>query len=141
VDIRRFSQESPAFKEVLPDPHPDKSGRATAPVANTKTRDPKAPLTVSDLDEKGQAEMAKLKKASEQIESIFVKDLLGQMRRGVGAQEKGDPMGEMGRDMMDQAVADDFGRTGGLGIGKLLYKTLSENFLRQEAARRAAEKE
>jgi len=86
-------------------------------------------------------ELDRLKRATQQVEAIFIKDLLAQMRRGFAGQKDKDPMGEMARDMMDQAVADDFSRTGSLGIGKLLYKNLAEAYQRQEAAKEAAKEE
>lgn len=124
---RRLEKENGAVRIVRPDPRPEPH------------RGPIKPLTEADLNDDQKAQIQKLKKATEQIEAIFVKDLLSQMRRGVSGQEKGDAMGDMAKDMMDQAVADDFGRTGGIGIGRMLYRNLADAYLKQETAKKAVE--
>lgn len=92
-------------------------------------------------DARRQAELDRLKKATQQFEAVFVKDLLSRMRKGVAAPKNEGPMGELARDMMDQAIADEFSRTGALGIGKMLYERLADAYLKQEAAKEAVSEE
>lgn len=110
----RFERQNSPIRVVSPDPKPEAHRERTslAPAENP--------------------ELGRLKKASEQVEAIFVKDLLGRMRKGLGSESKKDPMADLARDMMDQAIADEFGRTGALGISTLLYKNLSEAYLRNQ---------
>ncbi len=64
-----------------------------------------------------------LKKACEQFEAVFAKQLVGEMRKGVGETHFGDSAGsEIYKDMMDQAIGDSMAHQGALGIGKILYK-------------------
>lgn len=107
----RLERQGRQVRVVAPDPKPEKHRAA-----------------------EGDPELGRLKKATEQVEAIFVKDLLGRMRKGLGTEQKQDPMADLARDMMDQAIADEFGRTSALGIGSLLYKNLSEAYLRNQAA-------
>jgi peptidoglycan hydrolase FlgJ len=68
-------------------------------------------------------ELAGLKKACEQFEAIFAKQLLGEMRKGVKEAMIGDQAGSaIYKDMMDQSIADSIAHQGALGIGKMLYK-------------------
>lgn len=65
-----------------------------------------------------------LKKACEQFEAIFAKELLGEMRKSthqinLGGDQTGS---EIYKDMMDQAIADAMAHQGALGIGKILYR-------------------
>ena len=63
-----------------------------------------------------------LKKACEQFEAIFAKQLLSEMRKGENDPLTKAPGGEIYKDMMDQAIADSMAHQGALGIGKILYK-------------------
>jgi flagellar protein FlgJ len=69
-------------------------------------------------------ELAGLKKACEQFEAVFAKQLLGEMRKGVKETPiGGDQAGSaIYKDMMDQSTADTIAHQGALGIGKMLYK-------------------
>lgn len=114
---RRLAREATPSKDMLPDVMPQMSRSAK-----------------SEPTEAQKQQLTRLKKATEQVEAIFLKDLLGKMRRTVGSNKESDPMGEMARDMMDQAVADDISRTNSVGVGSLLFKSLSDAYLRQQQA-------
>lgn len=81
--------------------------------------------------------LQKLKKASEGIEAMFVKDLMSTMRKSpikTGIQEGFG--GAIYKDMFDQAVAASAGKQGNLGIAKMLNQQFSNqvwaNAQRQE---------
>ena len=77
----------------------------------------------TNLTPQQQKQLKDLKKACEQFESVFAKQLLGEMRKGVKETPLGDSAGsEIYKDMMDQAMADSIASQGALGIGKMLYK-------------------
>jgi flagellar protein FlgJ len=68
-------------------------------------------------------ELGALKKACEQFEAVFAKQLLGEMRKGLKDTQFGDQAGAaIYKDMMDQAIGDSIAHQGALGIGKMLYK-------------------
>jgi flagellar protein FlgJ len=68
-----------------------------------------------------------LKKACEQFEAVFAKQLFSEMRKGIKETQIGDQTGsEIYKDMMDQSVADAVAHRGALGIGNLLYKQFAK---------------
>ena len=69
-------------------------------------------------------QLKELKKACEQFEAVFAKQILGEMRKGIKETQIGNDQSGSAiyKDMMDQAIADSIGHQGGLGIGKMLYK-------------------
>ena len=86
----------------------------------------------------GAAVAAKLKKATQDIEAIFVKDLLAAMRRTAKHQSLGSGLGgEMYQDIFDQAIADASAKQGNLGISKTIYKQMAPVAIRN-ALRTAA---
>lgn len=79
--------------------------------------------------------LKKLDEATKGIEAMFMKDLLSAMRRGMPETSFGSSYGsQMYRDMFDQTLADSLGRSGSLGIARILYKQLSKQVLAQAAA-------
>ena len=89
-------------------------------------------LKTADIARQAGPKLQQLKKATEGIEGLFMKDLLASMRRGT---PKGGLMGEDGtaskiyKDMFDQTMADNLSKSGALGIGKVLYRQLSKQVL------------
>jgi Rod binding domain-containing protein len=80
-------------------------------------------------DAAGSKQRAQLKKATQQFESMFVANLLKEVRKSMntGASLFGNsPQARMYADMMDEAVADQMSKTGALGFGSTLYKSLSK---------------
>ena len=70
---------------------------------------------------KAKPELDRLKKAADGVESMFVKDLLAAMRKGTGKSMFGEGYGsQIYQDMFDQALSDSIGKTGMLGISKML---------------------
>lgn len=69
---------------------------------------------------------SKLKKATEDIEAIFVKDLLAAMRRAVPDSSLGKGIaGDTYRDLFDNALSQSLGKAGALGISKILYRQMA----------------
>ncbi|MCC6446104.1 MAG: rod-binding protein [Armatimonadetes bacterium] len=73
-------------------------------------------------------ESARLRKAAQDFEAVFLHHMLREMRRtapdsgllGGGATEG------LYRDMLDQALAERLAERGGLGLGEMLYQQLSK---------------
>jgi len=64
-----------------------------------------------------------LKKACEQFEAVFAKQLIKEMRKGIKSSPMGDQAGSaIYQDMMDQSIGDSIAHSGSLGIGQMLYK-------------------
>jgi Rod binding domain-containing protein len=66
----------------------------------------------------------KLKKATQDFESIFIKQMLSQMRKAGG--ESGlfgkSQQAQFYQDMMDETVASHLSKAGGIGLAKILYQ-------------------
>ncbi len=79
--------------------------------------------------------LAKLKDAANNIEAVFVKDLLKEMRKGVNKVSLGKSYGgEIYQDMLDEKLAESASKSGSFGIGTILYRQFSKDVMRQEAA-------
>lgn len=92
-----------------------------------------------NLADGAKPELAKLKKATDGFETMFVKKLLTEMRKGVKEVSFGDSTGsEVYQDLMDQAVAESVSKGGSLGIGKILYKQFAPQIIAQAQAHGAA---
>lgn len=78
-------------------------------------------IDLNKLNVENKTELAKLQKVAQDFEAIFVKGLLSQMRRSSFA-EKGGPMADMAKDMMDQAVSESVSRSdASIGIAKTIF--------------------
>jgi peptidoglycan hydrolase FlgJ len=82
-------------------------------------------------------ELERLKKASQDVEAIFLKDLLGSMRRGMTSAESESSGLGMYKDMMDQAVATSLSKKGAMGISRMLFKDMSKTVVLEAQARTA----
>lgn len=90
---------------------------------------------------KVKAELAKVKKATQDVEAIFLKQLIGEMRKSSqeGMFGKGIE-GEMYSDFLDEAVAQAMSRGRGVGMASQLYSRMEAATLRKIAAMQKAEK-
>ena len=87
-------------------------------------------IDLSKLEDRQLAELRKLQRASEDFEAVFVKGLLSQMRRSSFSEDIG-PMGDMAKDMMDQALAESLSRgPGSIGIGKTIFVDMAQRLVR-----------
>lgn len=79
--------------------------------------------------------LQKLRRAVQDVEAVFLKDLIGAMRRSVPKSDVGQSFGNgIYTDMFDQAMAQDLSRSGSMGIANVLYRRLSKAVLDQEKA-------
>ena len=86
-----------------------------------------ASQTATPVGPEPNKELKALKKACEQFEAVFAKQLLGEMRKGVQEVKIGDQAGsDIYKDMMDQTIADSVAHQGALGIGQMLYKQFAK---------------
>lgn len=80
--------------------------------------------------------LSELKRATDGFETIFVKNLLSQMRKGIKEVSFGEnPGGDIYQDMADQAFAESLSSTGMLGMGKMLYGSFAPKLLAEERQR------
>lgn len=96
-------------------------------------------LFESQLGDAARRELDKLDKASKDVESVFVKDLMKRLTPK-GAFGTG-MMGDFLQDQFQNALADTIGDTGSFGIAKMLNENVRDSILRQEAARLILEKQ
>lgn len=100
-------------------------------------------MTIPNLSSMGVAieaapQLAELKKASEQFESMFIKDMLKTMRKSFKETHIGEVPGrEMFRDMLDDTMATKASESGGVGIAQYLYDSTKNQVLRQVSANQA----
>jgi flagellar protein FlgJ len=84
-------------------------------------------------------ELAKLKKATDGFEAIFLKKLFSQMRAGIKETQFGDSPGKaIYEDMFDEAMANSASKSKTLGMGDMLYRQFSPRIVAQ--VRQAFEK-
>jgi Rod binding domain-containing protein len=88
-------------------------------------------LQIARAAAKGGPTLAKLKKATQDIEAIFVKDLLAAMRKTAPRQKLGNGLGsDLYQDLFDQALSQAASKSGSLGLGKTIYQSMAPVALR-----------
>jgi Rod binding domain-containing protein len=80
-----------------------------------------------------QPQLDALKKATNGFESIFIKSLMTEMEKGTHMFGTG-PGSDIYQDLTNQTLADNVGKRGSLGIGKMLYNQLSPRIVAQAEA-------
>jgi len=92
-----------------------------------------------DLDKlplSARRDLVKLQHASEGIEAIFVKKLLGQMRSVNFDKESPGPMAGFAKDMMDQAVAEQAAKgSSSIGIARMVFLDTAQTLVRSAIAK------
>jgi Rod binding domain-containing protein len=84
--------------------------------------------------EKSQFELAKLKKATDGFEAIFLKKLFSQMRASVKETQFGQTFGkEIYNDMFDEAMANAAAKSKTLGMGDMLYNQFAPRVIEKVA--------
>jgi Rod binding domain-containing protein len=86
----------------------------------------------------GQVEpkLDQLRKSTQDLEAVFMKDLISAMRKSVPKTEVGTGFGsEIYEDMFDQALAQSSSKSGAMGIGKLIFERMSPAVVAQEKTR------
>ena len=111
--------------------------KAFAAILDESTKE----LNLDGLPEKTMKDLKGLAASAESFEAVFVKGLLTQMRKSSFAEKQG-PYGEMARDFMDQAIAEQTAsNSGGMGLASTVFRSMAPTLLREApslAARAAA---
>lgn len=90
------------------------------------------------LPQEAKDQLLKLQTAAEGFEAVFVKGLLGQMRR-TSFSEESSAMGDFAKDTLDQALADQTSKSASsLGIGQTIFNSTAPRIVREAAAKLAA---
>lgn len=84
---------------------------------------------LSQVPQATQAKLTKLRKATQDLEALLLKDLVGKMRAGVSGSESADPMKGLATEMFDQQISASVSETGRVGIGSMIYDRLSKQIL------------
>jgi Rod binding domain-containing protein len=88
------------------------------------------------LIDKISPELNKLRRTTQQVEAVFLKELLGEMRKAAPDDDLANVTGsDIYQDMSDQAFADSASKSDSLGIAKLLYDRLAPTVVAQEQGR------
>jgi Rod binding domain-containing protein len=78
------------------------------------------------------AKLGSLKQATQGIETLFLKQLLGVMRSSSQGSLFGDSSAsKMYQDMFDDALAQQAGKRGSFGVGDLLYRQMAPKVARE----------
>lgn len=87
-------------------------------------------LHAMDVAKQAAPKLADLKKATQNFESIFIKNLLTTMRKSVKEVDFGDKTGsDVYKDMMDQNLSDSLSKTSSFGVSKMLYTSYAPKVL------------
>ncbi len=91
-------------------------------------------IDLGKLDPKDLKDLEKLQQASEGLEAIFIKDILGRMRRS-GFGEKPSPMEEQIKDWMDSTMAETASQSpAGMGLAKTIFLDSAQRVVNQAAS-------
>ncbi|MBX3119899.1 MAG: rod-binding protein [Fimbriimonadaceae bacterium] len=90
------------------------------------------------IAKQAEPQIQKLAKATEGVEAMFLKDLLGIMRKSVLKTDKPMPGSDIYYDMLDQALSENMAKKGSLGISKMMMETMKPAILQAEAEKFAA---
>lgn len=98
-------------------------------------------IDVNKLPDQARADLAKLEHAAEGIESIFVKQLLAQMRSTSFSNEGKSQMSSFIKDMMDQTIADQASHgQSSIGIAKMVFLDSAQTLVRAALSQRTTPK-
>lgn len=107
--------------------------------AHTTGHDPAAANVAgvgADVPPPAAGEAARLRWAAEQLESLFIHQLLKSMRSTVMKTGMFDGPGvKMFEEMLDEERAQDMARAGGLGLAQLIYEQMSQHTPVADASR------
>lgn len=93
--------------------------------------DLRSAMTTMDAIKKAEPELAKLKKATDGFEAVFLKKLFSQMRSSVKETQFGQTFGkEIYNDMFDEAMANAAAKSKTLGMGDMLYRQMAPKVIR-----------
>lgn len=96
--------------------------------------DQKLELHLNDLKSESIAELGRLRDASEKVESLLMKQMLSVMQKSVPKSEFDGPMGDMGKDMLTDALSQDLTRSRSGGLADVMFKQFAEQILMGDLA-------
>ena len=94
-----------------------------------------------ELSEKAQLELKKLKDTSQQVEAIFIKDLLSKMRQISLTGEHPTGMSELAWDLFDQTISKTLSEKDSFGLSKMIYEKNFQKMIQEDKAKRPHEGE
>ncbi|MCO5296662.1 MAG: rod-binding protein [Fimbriimonadaceae bacterium] len=91
-----------------------------------------AMLQVGEAVHMAAPEFAKLKRATQQIEAMFFKDMLATMGAGKADSSGGGFGADIYKDMFNQSLSETLSQRGSLGIGQMIYRPMGKALLGQQ---------
>lgn len=89
-------------------------------------------MTAMSAAKGAEPELAKLKKATDGFEAVFLKKLFSQMRTAVKETQIGQSFGkEIYNDMFDEALANAAAKSKALGMGDMLYNQFAPRVIQK----------
>jgi len=93
-------------------------------------------LRLDDLNQTVKSEIVKLRDSSEKLEGLIMKQMLDVMAKSVPKGQFDGPMGDLGKDMLNDALAGDLTRSRKGGLADLVFKQFSESILTQQLVKK-----
>jgi Rod binding domain-containing protein len=95
---------------------------------------PPAPLALDRLAAGGPSSSEKIKQASQEFEAIFLSQILKGLRRTVPGQEEKSAMSQSYLELVDEQLAADLAKKGGIGLGRMIQAYMSQSGVTGPAA-------
>jgi Rod binding domain-containing protein len=88
--------------------------------------------------QKAKPELERLRNSVQDVEAMFLKDMLTAMRKSLPKSDMGESMGgDIYKDMLDTEIARSASRRSDLGIGRTLFRALAKGILARPPAQGA----
>jgi flagellar protein FlgJ len=95
-------------------------------------------LTDADLTRMTNQEKMELREKTQEVETLFVKMMLDQMRKSVKPESSGSAAEDQGKDIYQEMLYNEYAKSissnGGIGIAKLIYDQLTTPKISAEEA-------
>ena len=93
-------------------------------------------LSIQSKLEQVKPQLNDLKKSCDGMESVFLKQIVSQMRKSAGSVHFGkDFGGDMYKDMFDGSIADMLAAKGTMGVGKAMFAAIAPRVLNQKISK------
>jgi len=96
--------------------------------------DQKLELHLSDLKPSTLNELGRLRDASEKVEALLMKQMLSVMQKSIPKSEFDGPMGDLGKDMLTDALSQDLTKSQKGGLADSMFKQFAEQILMGDIA-------